>query len=181
MPDEIEVHGLLSSLYSDRGSYYWHTPEAGGKVDQNNPTQFGRALRHPGIEMIAVYSPEARGQSERAFSPHQERLPNELALAGITDREARQPLFTRNPYACCQHQVCLSGTGTRSSFRAMDWRQSGGVPWTTQAGRLQPRRKETAPIKVTKANNSCATKPDNSKNLRHCWTGIAFCCNRQIS
>ena len=67
--DKIEVHGLLSSFYSDRGSHYWHTPEAGGKVDQNNPTQFGRALRHPGIEMIAVYSPEARGQSERAFSP----------------------------------------------------------------------------------------------------------------
>ena len=62
--------------------------EADGKVDQNNPTQFGRALRHPGIEMIAVYSPEAREQSERAFSSHQERLPNELALAGITDRAA---------------------------------------------------------------------------------------------
>jgi len=38
--------------------------------------------------MIAAYSPEARGRSERAFSPHQGRLPNELALAGITDRAA---------------------------------------------------------------------------------------------
>lgn len=85
--DVIEARGLFSSFYSDRGSHYWHTPEAGGKVDKDNPTQFGRALRHLGIEMIAAYSPEARGRSERAFGTHQGRLPNELAAAGITDRE----------------------------------------------------------------------------------------------
>jgi hypothetical protein len=78
---------MFSSFYSDQGSHYWHTPEAGGKVDKDNPTQFGRALRHLGIEMIAAYSPEARGRSERAFGTHQGRLPNELALAVITDRE----------------------------------------------------------------------------------------------
>ena len=33
--------------------------------------------------MIAAYSPEARGRSERAFGTHQGRLPQELALAGI--------------------------------------------------------------------------------------------------
>ena len=80
----IAVTGLFSSFYSDRGSHYWHTPEAGGKVDKDNPTQFGRALKHLGIEMIAAYSPEARGRSERAFGTHQGRLPQELALAGIT-------------------------------------------------------------------------------------------------
>ena len=42
--DEIEAHGLFSSFYSDRGSHNWHTPEAGGKVDQNNPTQFVSCL-----------------------------------------------------------------------------------------------------------------------------------------
>ena len=38
--------------------------------------------------MIAAYSPEARGRSERAFATHQARLPKELALAGITDMTA---------------------------------------------------------------------------------------------
>jgi len=80
----IEAHGLFSSFYSDRGSHYWLTPEAGGKVDKANPTQFGRALKQLGIDMIAAYSPEARGRSERAFGTHQGRLPQELALAGIT-------------------------------------------------------------------------------------------------
>jgi hypothetical protein len=80
----IESHGLFCSFYSDRGSHYWHTPKAGGKVDKDNPTQFGRALNHLGIQMIAAYSPQARGRSERAFKTHQQRLPKELALAKIS-------------------------------------------------------------------------------------------------
>ena len=82
--DVIEARGLFCSLYSDRGSHYWYTPEAGGKVDKSHPTQFGRALQQLGIEMIPAYSPEARGRSERAFRTHQERLVRELALAEIT-------------------------------------------------------------------------------------------------
>jgi transposase len=91
--ETIEKRGLFCSFYSDRGSHYWHTPEAGGKVDKVNLTQFGRAMQHLGITTIAAYSPEARGRSERAFSTHQERLPKELALKGITTmREANRYL-----------------------------------------------------------------------------------------
>lgn len=84
----LETRGLFSAFYSDRGSHYWTTPEAGGKVDKVNLTQFGRAMKHLGIEMIAAYSAEARGRSERAFSTHQGRLPKELALAEIPEMEA---------------------------------------------------------------------------------------------
>jgi hypothetical protein len=84
----IEVHGPFSSLYADRGSHYWHTPEAGGKVDKTHLTQFGRAMANLGIEMIPTYSPEARGRSERAFATHQGRLPKELAAAEITSMPA---------------------------------------------------------------------------------------------
>lgn len=82
--ETIEAHGIFSSFYSDRGSHYWFTPEAGGKVDKANLTQFGRAMQQLGIQMIAAYSPEARGRSERMFKTWQERLPKELALEGIT-------------------------------------------------------------------------------------------------
>ncbi len=84
----IARKGLFCSFYTDRGSHYFHTPEAGGQVDRAKPTQVGRALAQLGIEHIAAYSPQARGRSERAFSTHQDRLPKELALAGITDRAA---------------------------------------------------------------------------------------------
>lgn len=83
----IEAKGLFCTFYSDRGSHYWNTPEAGGKVDKKNPTQFGRALKHLGIEMIAAYSPEARGRSERFFRTHQDRLVKELALYGVKTME----------------------------------------------------------------------------------------------
>jgi hypothetical protein len=95
--DVLQARGLFCSFYSDRGSHYWHTPEAGGKVDKNNPTQFGVALKRLGIEMIAAYSPEARGRSERAFGTHQGRLPNELALKGITDMNAANE-YLKNQY-----------------------------------------------------------------------------------
>ena len=83
----IEKRGLFSSLYTDRGSHYWLTPEAGGKVDKVNLTQFGRAMKLLSMEMIPAYSPEARGRCERMFGTHQGRLPKELALAGIKDME----------------------------------------------------------------------------------------------
>jgi transposase InsO family protein len=60
-------HGLPLSLYTDRGSHYFHTPEAGGPVDRKHLTQVGRALTQLGVEHIAAYSPQARGRSERLF------------------------------------------------------------------------------------------------------------------
>ncbi|RWJ58460.1 MAG: ISNCY family transposase [Mesorhizobium sp.] len=81
-------HGLPSSLYTDRGSHYFHTPKAGEKVDKKRLTQVGRALQRLGIEHIPAYSPEARGRSERMFSTLQQRLPRELALAGIAGVDA---------------------------------------------------------------------------------------------
>lgn len=84
----IERYGLFASLYTDRGSHYFSTPVAGGKVDKVNLTQVGRALKQLGIDHIAAYSPQARGRSERAFQTHQGRLPQELARAGITNMEA---------------------------------------------------------------------------------------------
>jgi transposase len=81
----ILEQGLFCSLYVDRGSHYFYTPEAGGKVDKLHDTQFGRAMKQLGIELIAAYSPEARGRSERMFGTLQGRLPNELKLEGITN------------------------------------------------------------------------------------------------
>ncbi len=80
--------GLPSSLYTDRGSHYFHTPIAGGEVAKEPLTQVGRALKALGIEHIAAYSPQARGRSERMFETLQDRLPKELALAGIRELEA---------------------------------------------------------------------------------------------
>lgn len=82
--DVFVSRGLACSLYTDRGSHYFHTPEAGGKVDKGHLTQLGRALAQLGVAHIPAYSPEARGRSERMFGTLQGRLVHELADAGIT-------------------------------------------------------------------------------------------------
>jgi transposase len=88
LAEVFTAQGLPCSLYTDRGSHYFFTPTAGEKVDRHALTQVGRALAQLGIEHIAAYSPQARGRSERIFRTLQDRLPKELALAGIVDLEA---------------------------------------------------------------------------------------------
>jgi transposase len=88
LAEVVERHGLFCSFYTDRGSHYFHTPEAGGPVSRTALTQVGRALKQLGIEHIAAYSPQARGRSERVFRTLQDRLPKDMALAGVTTMEA---------------------------------------------------------------------------------------------
>jgi transposase len=93
----IERKGVFCALYSDRGSHFWLTPQAGGKVDPQGLTQVGRALRELGVQMIPAYSPQARGRSERNFGTWQGRLPQELRLRGIETLEAANQ-FLREHY-----------------------------------------------------------------------------------
>lgn len=93
----IERKGVFCASYSDRGSHFFVTPKAGGKVDPQRLTQLGRALKELGVKMIPAYSPQARGRSERNFGTWQGRLPQELRLAGIsTVEEANR--FLRERY-----------------------------------------------------------------------------------
>ena len=86
--ETIAERGLFRAFYTDRGSHYFFTPKAGGKVDKSKPTQVGRALAQLGITHIPSYSPEARGRMERVFGTLQSRLPPELRLAEIATVEA---------------------------------------------------------------------------------------------
>jgi len=69
----IESWGVFCSLYSDRASHFFVTPKGRGMVDKTRLTQVGRALSELGIKMIAAYSPQARGRSERCRSTNDAR------------------------------------------------------------------------------------------------------------
>ena len=97
LKEVIERKGIFCALYSDRGSHFWLTPKAGGKIDPHRLTQVGRALRELGVQMIPAYSPQARGRSERNFGTWQGRLPQELRLRGIGNVEAANR-FLREHY-----------------------------------------------------------------------------------
>lgn len=87
MREVVEGYGVPMSLYTDRARVYWYTAESGGRVDRDRLTQFGRAMSELGVEMIAAYSPQARGRSERMNGTWQGRLVNELRFAGIDNVE----------------------------------------------------------------------------------------------
>ena len=79
----LQGWGLPMALYTDRAHWAVHTPTAGGPPDRGRLTQVGRALARLGIEHILGYSPQARGRSERVNRTLQNRLVNELRVAGI--------------------------------------------------------------------------------------------------
>ena len=85
LQEVIARHGLFSSFYTDRGSHYFVTAQAGGKVDRLHPTQVGRALKQLGIQHIASFSPEGRGRMERVWGTLQKRLPPLLRIAAPAD------------------------------------------------------------------------------------------------
>jgi transposase len=122
----VEKHGWFAALYSDRGSHFFVTPQAGGKIDPNRLTQVGRALKELGIKMIPAYSPQARGRQERNYRTWQGRLPQELRIRGIGDLEAANR-FLREEYISefnRRFAVNPAGSGTafvRQKRRDLDW------------------------------------------------------------
>jgi len=81
----VRRYGRFCELYTDRGSHFCHTGEAGMGPDAEQHGQVTQALRALGIGQILARSPQARGRSERAFGTIQGRLPQELRLHGISD------------------------------------------------------------------------------------------------
>ena len=116
LTEVIGRHGLFCSLYTDRGSHYFVTPKAGGKVAREQPTQVGRALEQLGIEHIPSYSPEARGRMERVFGTLQNRLPQELRLAGITTPAAANRFLAKHFLADHNARFAVTAAEPGSAF-----------------------------------------------------------------
>jgi transposase len=86
----IRLYGSPVSLYLDKHSTYKTTRQA--DLDEllrgeEAQTQFERAAKELGIEIIHANSPQAKGRIERVFGTLQDRLVKELRLAGICSIE----------------------------------------------------------------------------------------------
>ncbi len=97
----IRHHGIPLSLYADRHSIF--RPTAADKLTleqqlaglQEPMSQFGRAMAQVGIEQITAHSPQAKGRVERSFGTAQDRLLQEMRLAGITTIEQANAFLPR--------------------------------------------------------------------------------------
>jgi len=122
----IQQRGVFCSLYSDRASHFFVTPKAGGKVDESQVTQFGRALKELGIKMIPAYSPQARGRMERSYRTWQGRLPQELRLRKITTVEEANRFLRQQYQAEFNRRFTVVAAGKGSAFvrtrrKDLDW------------------------------------------------------------
>ena len=112
----IEKQGIFCALYSDRASHFFVTPKAGGKVDENQVTQLGRALRELGIKMIPAYSPQARGRMERSYRTWQGRLPQELRTRKIATVEGANRFLKQEDVAEINRRFQVKAKERGSAF-----------------------------------------------------------------
>jgi hypothetical protein len=85
------LHGRPLAFYVDKDSIYKINRQATVEEqlrDEQPLTQFTRAMKELGIEVLTAHSPQAKGRVERGFHTHQDRLVKELRLAGISTMEA---------------------------------------------------------------------------------------------
>ena len=91
-------YGRPLAFYVDKDSIYRVNRQATieEQLQDGVPlTQFTRAMRELGIEVIPAHSPQAKGRVERSFDTHQDRLVKELRLAGLSTLEAATGFLRR--------------------------------------------------------------------------------------
>lgn len=120
MREVVEKYGVPSQLYTDRGSVYWHTPKAGGKVDRDRPTHFAQVMDRLGVEMIPGYSPQARGRGERMNGTWQGRLVAELEHEGIGDLSAANRYIQERFIPAMNGRFTVEATESGSAFVGYD-------------------------------------------------------------
>jgi transposase InsO family protein len=89
----LRRHGRPLAVYTDRHSIF--EPQDKGRAVAASETQFGRALRELGIELIRAHSPQAKGRIERSFGTAQDRWVKELRLAGATTEAEANAVLER--------------------------------------------------------------------------------------
>jgi hypothetical protein len=87
----LRRYGRMVALYTDRDSIFEY--QSKGRGDPEGLTQFGRALKELGIELILARSPQAKGRVERFFETAQDRWVKEMRLAGVVTREQANALL----------------------------------------------------------------------------------------
>jgi hypothetical protein len=121
----IGKHGRPASWYSDRHGIFRAEEKVAG-YDQKRGvfTQFSRALKELGVELILAGSPQAKGRVERLWGTAQDRLVKELRLAKAKTIEQANavldgkfaPWFNRR----CTHKAASGNDAHRPLGKSLD-------------------------------------------------------------
>ncbi len=111
----IQKYGLPMSVYLDKHTTYKSTgkPTIQDELKNTGPlSEFERALKELGVEVIHANSPQAKGRIERLFGTLQDRLVKEMRLRGIrTIQEANVFLEEYLPVYNRRFSVSPKGRG----------------------------------------------------------------------
>ena len=76
-------YGFPVKLYLDKHTTYKSPAKPSLKDDTEPLSQFQRAMKELGVEVIHAHSPQAKGRIERLFRTFQDRVVKEMRLRGI--------------------------------------------------------------------------------------------------
>jgi hypothetical protein len=125
--DIVTNHGVPLALYVDRHTIF-RSPVADKLTTEDElsgsrvkDTQFGRAMREIGINLIYARSSQAKGRIEKLWGTLQSRLPVELNLAGIKTAEEAN-VFLKLFIVKYNERFAVGSKEPENDFRKLDKR-----------------------------------------------------------
>jgi transposase len=119
----VNNHGIAVSFYSDQHAIFVSPLKGKLSIEEQlqgkvvNDTQFGRAMRELGINMIYANSPQAKGRIERLWETLQSRLPVELKIAGIDNPKQANHFFQKEYITLFNEQFAVEAAEAEIAFR----------------------------------------------------------------
>ena len=114
--DVIRSKGLFSSFYTDRGSHYWLTPEAGGKVDKQTSLRLGVPFTSWALSIFLRIRLRHGGDPRECLAPCRGACPRNCVWPGSLTWMRRTRFLTGAVYLATQQALCPSPEEPGSAF-----------------------------------------------------------------
>jgi len=120
----IRKFGRPASWYSDRHGIFRAEESVPGYDEKRSvPTQFSRALKELGMELILANSPQAKGRVERLWGTCQDRWVKELRLAKVKTIEGANELLEGKLEPEFNRKFAVKPASSNDAHRALDRNQ----------------------------------------------------------
>ena len=110
----VKGYGIPRALYVDRHGIYRDEDHP------EHPTQFGRAMKELGVELIQAHSPQAKGRVERRNAVFQDRLVKEMRLRNICDMRQGNALLESLFLGDLNRRYAVSAAKAQDLHRAVE-------------------------------------------------------------
>jgi hypothetical protein len=110
----VKRYGVPRSVYVDRHSIYRNEDHP------ERPTQFGRAMKELGVELICANSPQAKGRVERRNAVFQDRLVKEMRLRNLCDMTQGNTLLEKMFLADLNHRYAIEPASEQDLHRNLE-------------------------------------------------------------